>query len=152
MTLFRSNRLCRRVSQTIEATVTFSGGKRVDAAIGDHVIRTDQPVAKGGDGSAPSPFDTFLGALGTCAGIYVLGFCNSRGLDTEGVELRQRACFDEGGVLDHIDLEIEVPSTFPARYHKALVRAAEQCAVKKVIAAQPAIQARTVVREDTVAA
>lgn len=140
------------MSQTIEATVTFPGGRRVDAAIGDHVIRTDQPVHNGGGGAAPSPFDTFLASLGACAGIYVLGFCQSRGLDTEGIELRQRACFDEGGALDHIDIDIEVPAAFPAKYHKALVRAAEQCAVKKVIAAQPPIQARTQVREETAAA
>ena len=29
----------------------------------------------GGQGSAPTPFATFLASMGTCAGIYVLGFC-----------------------------------------------------------------------------
>ncbi len=129
-----------------EMIVTLPGGKRVDTQIGKHVIRTDQPVEGGGEDSAPAPFDLFLASIGTCAGIYVAGFCQKRGLPTEGIRLRQRNHFDrETGVLSRVEIDVEVPPSFPAKYHDALVRVADQCAVKKAIAAQPAFEVRAVV-------
>ena len=53
--------------------ITFPGNKKVDAEFNGFTIKTDQPVNQGGVGSAPTPFETFLASLGTCAGIYVLG-------------------------------------------------------------------------------
>jgi ribosomal protein S12 methylthiotransferase accessory factor len=128
-----------------EMTVTLPGGKRVDTQIGKHVIRTDQPVSNGGEDTAPSPFQLFLAAIGTCAGIYVAGFCQKRGLPTEGVRIRQRNHFDaETGALARVELDIEVPPAFPEKYFDALVRVADQCAVKKAIQAQPVFEVKTV--------
>ena len=133
-------------SETSEMVVTLPGGKRVDTQIGAHVIRTDQPVANGGEDTAPSPFNLFLAAVGTCAGIYVAGFCQKRGLPTDGIRLRQRNHFDpETGVLRRVEIDVEVPPSFPEKYHEALVRVADQCAVKKAIQAQPVFEVRTVV-------
>jgi putative redox protein len=129
-----------------EMIVTLPGGKRVDTEIGRHVIRTDQPVANGGEDSAPAPFDLFLAAIGTCAGIYVAGFCQKRNIPTDEIRIRQRNHVDPGtGVLARVELDIEVPPSFPPQYHAALVRVADQCAVKKAIQAQPAFAVRTVV-------
>lgn len=127
-----------------EMAITFPGGKRVDAQLGKHHIRTDQPAPAGAD-SAPSPFNLFLASIGTCAGIYVLGFCQNRGIPTEGVQLKQRVHFDpETGVLSNVEIDIQVPEGFPDKYKEALIRVAEQCAVKKAIAAQPTFDVRTV--------
>ncbi len=129
-----------------EMIVTMPGGKRIDAQIGKHVIRTDQPVSNGGEDTAPSPFQLFLAAIGTCAGIYVAGFCQKRQLSTEGIRIRQRNHFDDAtGVLARVELDIEVPASFPEKYREALVRVADQCAVKKAIQAQPVFEVRTVV-------
>ncbi len=78
----------------MEMEITFPGGKRVDASMGSHVIKTDQSVQSGGEGAAPEPFLLFLSSLGTCAGIYVLGFCQSRGLPTDGLRLTQNMDWD----------------------------------------------------------
>ncbi len=129
-----------------EMVVTLPGGKRVDTQIGKHVIRTDQPVSYGGEDTAPAPFDLFLAAIGTCAGIYVAGFCQKRGLPTEGIRLRQRNLIDrEKGVLTRVELDIEVPPGFPEKYLEALVRVADQCAVKKAIQAQPVFEVKAAV-------
>lgn len=121
-----------------EIVVTLPGGRRVDARVGQHVVRTDQPVSAGGEGSAPSPFQLFLASLGTCAGIFVQGFCASRGLSTEGIRIVEKATFGEDGVLAAVDLELELPAGFPEKYKDAVARVAEQCSVKRAIAAQPA--------------
>ena len=84
----------------IELWVTLPGGKRVDALVGGHVVRTDQPLDNGGEDTAPSPFQLFLAAIGTCAGIFVQGFCAKRGLPTEGIRIVERPRVDpETGVL-----------------------------------------------------
>jgi ribosomal protein S12 methylthiotransferase accessory factor len=129
-----------------ELVVTLPGGKKVDARLEAHVVRTDQPVSNGGEDTAPSPFNLFLAAIGTCAGIYVAGFCQKRGLPTEGIRLVQRSHLDPvSGALSRVDIDIEVPPGFPEKYRDALVRVADQCAVKKAIQAQPVFDVKTVV-------
>lgn len=116
----------------MEMLIDFPGGARVDAHFGPYTVQTDQPPMGGGEGVAPTPFAIFLASLGTCAGIYVLGFCQQRGLPTEGIQLVQRMNKNPvTGMVENVELEIQVPPTFPERYKDALVRAAELCAVKK---------------------
>ena len=137
----------------MEMIVTFPGGARVDAQFGPHTIRTDQPSHAGGDGSAPAPFSLFLASIGTCAGIYVLGFCRQRGLSTDGIHLVQRMDADpRTGMIGRISLDVQVPPEFPEKYRDALVRAASQCAVKKHLEAPPAFEVRTVVNSGAAAA
>jgi ribosomal protein S12 methylthiotransferase accessory factor len=131
---------------TSEMFVTLPGGKRVDMQVGGHLIRTDQPVPAGGEDSAPSPFDLFLASIGTCAGIFVAGFCHKRDLPTEGIRIAQRNHVDpETGALLSVELDVLVPAGFPEKYLEALVRVADQCKVKKTIQAQPTFAVRAVV-------
>ena len=120
--------------------VHFSGGKRVDAEVGSHIIHTDQAPEHGGNGSAPEPFELFLSSLATCAGLYVLGFCQARQISTEGIELVQHHRFDAGGQrLEAIELDILLPDTFPEKYRNAVVNAAAACKVKKALFAPPTV-------------
>ncbi len=119
----------------MEMEIVFSGGKRVDANYGDFTVRTDQTPMGGGEGSAPEPFDLFFASMGTCAGIYVLSFCQHHDLPFRGIRLLQRAERDpDSGMFERLIIEIIVPEDFPEKYHKALVRSAEQCTVKRHIA------------------
>jgi len=119
----------------MEMDITFGGGKRVDAIFDGFTVRTDQSRSGGGEGSAPEPFDLFFASLGTCAGIYVLSFCQHHGLPWEGIRLVQRTEREPGsGMYEKLEIDIIVPKSFPEKYHKALVRSAEQCTVKKHVA------------------
>jgi ribosomal protein S12 methylthiotransferase accessory factor len=130
----------------MEMVVSFPGGARVDADFGTYTVRTDQPPQAGGDGSAPAAFARFLASIGTCAGIYVLGFCRQRGLPTDGIRVVQRMEADpRTGMISKVGLDITVPPEFPKKYHEALVRAASQCAVKKHLETPPQFEVRTVV-------
>lgn len=132
----------------MEMIIDFPGGARVDAHFGPYTLQTDQPPSGGGNGSAPTPFATFLASMGTCAGIYVLGFCKQRGLPVEGIRIIQRTHTDPNtGMVAQIDLDIQVPPDFPERYHEALIRAAELCAVKKHIEKPPQFAIKTVILE-----
>ena len=128
-----------------EMTVDFPGGKRVTAHYDGFDIATDQGVDSGGEGAAPEPYDLFLASLATCAGFYVLKFCDGRSIPTEGVSIRQSWHRNEDKKLVRVAIEIRVPPEFPEKYHKALVRAAETCAVKKTLTDPPQITTETVV-------
>jgi ribosomal protein S12 methylthiotransferase accessory factor len=127
----------------MEMTIRFPGGARVDAEFGPYTVRTDQP-APTGDGSAPTPFATFLASIGTCAGIYVLGFCRQRGLPTEDIRITQSSESSKlTGMVENVHLEIHVPPGFPEKYRAALIRAAEHCTVKQHLASPPRIDVST---------
>jgi len=129
----------------MEMEISFPGGARVDARFGPHTVKTDQPPGGGGEGSAPTPFATFLASIGTCAGIYVLGFCRQRGLPTDGLRIVQRLAPDPAtGMVARIALDIHVPPGFPEKYRAALVRSAEQCAVKKHMETPPKFEVAVV--------
>jgi len=86
----------------------------------------------GGQDSAPAPFSLFLASIGTCAGIYVLSFCRQRGVPTEGIRIVQRMENNPATrMISKIELEIQLPPEFPEKYKDAVIRAADQCAVKK---------------------
>jgi putative redox protein len=112
----------------MEMIIDFPGESRVDAHFGPFTVATDQPPVA----SAPSPFEVFLSSIGTCAGIYVLGFCKQRNLPTEGIRIVEKIIHSRvTGMVETIGLEIQVPPEFPEKYHDSLVRSVELCAVKK---------------------
>lgn len=116
----------------MELVVSFPGGKKIDAEYNGYNIKTDQPVQAGGESSAPAPFDLFLASIGTCAGIYIQGFCQSRGLSTENMKIIQRMEYNPvKRLIGKIELEIQIPEDFPEKYRDAVINAAELCAVKK---------------------
>ncbi|MDD2694892.1 MAG: OsmC family protein [Anaerolineales bacterium] len=128
----------------MEMIIDFPGGARVDAHFGPFTVKTDQPP----QASAPTPFATFLASLGTCAGIYVLGFCQQRGIPTDGLRVVQRVHTDPAtGMVGNIDIEIQAPPSFPEKYLPSLVRSAEMCAVKKLIENPPTFNVTTKVAQ-----
>ena len=121
--------------------ITFPGGSRVDAQVQGHTITTDQSPGHGGDGSAPAPYAVFLASLGACAGYFVQAFCAGRNLSTEGVRVVQHVDKDPAtGLASHIRIDVEVPESFPSKYHPALIRAASQCSVKRSLERPPTIE------------
>lgn len=135
---------------TIEIKITFPGGKRVNAELDGFTIKTDQPIKYGGENSAPSPFDHFLASIGTCAGIYVLSFCENRKIPADNISLVERLEYgkttDGKTFIEKIVIEIIVPPDFPAKYHQALIKVADQCAVKKAIMNPPKFEVKTLVK------
>ncbi|NWG34787.1 MAG: OsmC family protein [Chloroflexi bacterium] len=124
----------------MEMIIDFPGGSRVDAHFGGFTVPTDQPPAA----SAPTPFAVFLSSIGTCAGIYVLGFCRQRGIPTDGIRIVQRIHSNPfTGMVSKIDLDIQVPAGFPDKYRDSLIRAADLCAVKKHLETPPAFEITT---------
>jgi ribosomal protein S12 methylthiotransferase accessory factor len=131
---------------TIE--VSFEGKKGVNAKIGKHVVKTDQPTDSGGNDLAPSPYELFLASLATCAGIYIKSFCDNRNLPTEGIKILQHAEYDsETKLASKLNLEIVVPASFPEKYRDALADVAGKCKVKKQIMNPPVFNVSTTIEK-----
>ena len=120
--------------------ITLDGKKKVNALYNGFIIKTDQPVEAGGDAAAPAPFDLFLASIGTCAGIYVKGFCDQREIPTDNIKIVQTMEFNrETRLISNISLDIQLPSDFPEKYKDAVINVANLCAVKKHLKNPPQI-------------
>ncbi len=130
----------------MEIRVYFDGNKKVNADFDGFTVATDQPQDAGGDGSAPSPFDIFLASIGTCAGAYILGFCQKRNISLDGVEIVQKMDWnEEKHLVSKITLEINVPANFPEQHRDSLVKFANLCTVKRHLFEPPQFDVVTVV-------
>lgn len=124
-----------------EIKVTFPGGYKVDAEYKDFLIKTDQPVHDGGEGTAPAPFDLFMASLATCAGYYVLAFCKEREIPTENAGVVMRIEKNpETKMIGKIAIEIHLPAEFPEKYKNAIIRAVDHCTVKAHMMRPPAFE------------
>lgn len=128
----------------MDIEVYFEEKMKVNARIGKHVIKTDQPVLSGGDGSAPAPFDYFLSSIATCSGIYVKRFCDQRGINSEKIRIIQKHSYNhDTHRIEKIEIKIQLPADFPEKYRSAIINVANQCSVKKHLFAPPEFDIRT---------
>lgn len=130
----------------MDMKVYFPGNKRVFADYKGFTIETDQPEHGGGDNSAPAPFDLFIASIGTCAGIFMLGFMQSRGIPTEGSGITLRTERDpDAGLIGRIILDMRLPAGFPEKYKDAIVNAVELCTVKRHMHQPPQFEVNTTI-------
>jgi putative redox protein len=124
--------------------ITFTGGLKVRAELDGLTVDTDQPIASGGGGEAAGPYDLFLASLGTCAGFFALRFMQQRGIDSTGARLTLATDKDpETGLAATVRIALELPHDFPDKYRQAIVRAMDQCKVKRQLEHPPVVEATT---------
>jgi len=118
--------------------VTFPDGLAVEAKVGDHHVRTDQPERHGGGDSAPPPFDLFLASVASCAGFYALRFCQQREIDTTDLAVSMDVHRDETGKrVERMTISVHLPEDFPEKYRPAILRSIDHCTVKRHILEPP---------------
>ena len=121
-----------------EIEVRFPGDVQVEAHIRGFVISTDQPEKSGGNNSAPSPFELFTSSIATCAGYFAVKFCRARNIDTAGMSLKMAYDWDkESKRYPKMSVELTLPEGFPEKYRGAIIKAMDQCVVKKHILEAP---------------
>jgi ribosomal protein S12 methylthiotransferase accessory factor len=131
--------------------IFFEDNKKVNADFNGRIIRTDQPAAAGGDDAAPSPFDLFLASIGTCAGIYVKGFCQQRNIPTDNIKIVQNMDVNpQTRLIEKISLDVKLPPDFPERYKSAVISTANLCTVKKHLMNPPQLEVISSVNEELV--
>ena len=120
--------------------ISFPGGMKVNAQFEHHLIKTDQTKKEGGEETAPEPLTYFIASIGTCAGVYILHFCKKRNLPMKYIRIITETEKDtDTHLIKKIMITIHLPSDFPQQYEKAVIRAADQCTVKKLLVTPPEI-------------
>lgn len=122
----------------MDMEISFPGGVTVQADYKGFSILSDQPETNGGLNQAPGPFDLFLASLGNCAGFFALRFCQQRKIDSKGLRMTLKGAWDaKAHRLANIAINIHLPEGFPEKYHAAIIKATDQCAVKRAILDPP---------------
>jgi len=130
----------------MEIKVDFGQGTQVNAHFGDFTVATDQPEKLGGFNTAPAPYDFFLASLATCAGFFVARFCQKREITMDGISINMRDTRNEKThLVENIEIEIVLPASFPEKYRSALIRATNECSVKKTLQNPPQIETITTI-------
>ena len=108
--------------------ISFPGGKRVYSDYKGFTITTDQSKKDGGENSAPTPSDLFFASLGTCAGLYALGFFEKRNFDTSKLKIAlELQSNKKTHMVEKITFKINLPPEFPEKYTSALIKAMNLC-------------------------
>ena len=115
---------------------SFPGGYRTDIQVlspgsGKVVeFQTDYSKEYGGDGSAPTPWDTFLAAMTACQGIHVRNFCAEHHIPTEALRVQMDLVLAEDNrEVREFRTNIVLPREFPEELKEQLIAEARHCKV-----------------------
>lgn len=115
--------------------VTHEGGLKFATEIRGHRVVVDQPAGAGGADEGPMPLELLGASLGSCVALYVRQFCESRGLDYEGmrVEVQQRGARDPNRI-GLFEVRVVLPVELPPHYGEMVERVARSCPAHHTLA------------------
>jgi len=121
--------------------IKYIDGKKFSEQNRKHIIIVDQPEDSGGNDQGPTPPELFIDSLGSCIGVYVLGFCKNTGLNPNGMKiiLDWEKAGDKPSRIKSISAKIELPDASVGPRKAALLKVAESCLIHETIKHQPAI-------------
>lgn len=119
---------------------------------GKHQFVADEPASAGGGDAGPDPYDYLLASLGVCTSMTV-GFYARRNkwpLENVTVSLWHsrihakdcEECQTMDGMLDRIDVEVELRGSLTAEQHAKLMDVAAKCPVHKTLTSEINIRLR----------
>jgi uncharacterized OsmC-like protein len=115
--------------------VAHERGLRFAAAVGSHIVPTDQPPSAGGEDSAPTPLELLSVAVGGCVAFYVHKYLETRHLPTDGVLVEvDQETVPRPHRVSAFDVRILLPETVPLLYHPIIESVARTCPVHNTLA------------------
>jgi uncharacterized OsmC-like protein len=114
-----------------------------EVVAGKHHLRADEPENYGGKDQAPGPYEYLLIALGSCTSMTVGLYARRKQIPLENITVSLRhsrihakdceECETKQGMLDRIDVEIELTGTLSSEQHKTLMAVAGKCPVHRTL-------------------
>jgi putative redox protein len=120
--------------------------------IGKYHLQVDEPVKVGGTEAAPDPYDYVLAGLGACTSMTVGLYARKKKwpLETITVSLRHARihaqdcadCETKQGMLDRIDLDVQLTGPLTPDQHASLMDIAAKCPVHRTLKSEIDIRLR----------
>ena len=135
--------------------VVVHGSERTfkqEIVVGKHSLVADEPVSAGGGDAGPDPYDYLLTALGVCTSMTVGLYARRKQFPLENITVSLRhsriyandceECETKEGMLDRIDVEVELTGSLSAEQHAKLMEIAEKCPVHRTLTSEINIRLR----------
>ena len=129
---------------TEEVTVRGNAaGFLQDVYVGKHQFKADEPVHVGGTATAPDPYDYLLAGLGACTSMTVGLYARTKKIPLDGISVTLRHsrihaddcehCETEVGMLDRIDLDLQLTGNLTPEQRAKLTEIAGKCPVHRTL-------------------
>jgi uncharacterized OsmC-like protein len=126
---------------------------RQEIVIGNHSLVADEPVSAGGSDAGPDPYDYLLTALGACTSMTVGLYARRKQIPLENITVSLRhsriyardceECETKEGMLDRIDVEVDLTGPLSAEQHNKLMEIAAKCPVHRTLTSEINIRLRS---------
>ena len=120
--------------------------------VGKHHVIADEPESTGGGDAGPDPYDYLLTSLGVCTSMTVGLYARRKQIPLENVTVSLshsriyakdcEECETEAGMLDRIDVEVELTGSLSAEQHAKLMEIAGKCPVHRTLTSEINIRLR----------
>jgi putative redox protein len=116
-------------SEAVLVEETRRGKFQVEAHVADATILIDEPVAFGGMGSGPTPYDMLSTALGACTAMTIRLYADRKGMAVERVRVRVKHHRGTLQARDRFEKFILIDGALTAEQRADLLRVAQRCPV-----------------------
>jgi uncharacterized OsmC-like protein len=117
-----------------------------EVVTGKHQLIADEPVSAGGGDAGPDPYGYLLAALGVCTSMTVGLYARRKQIPLENITVSLwhsriyakdcEECETEEGMLDRIDLELELSGPLSKEQHAKLMEIAGKCPVHRTLTSE----------------
>ncbi len=121
---------------------------------GQHRLIADEPVSAGGGDAGPDPYDYLLASLGICTSMTVGFYARRKQIPLENITVSLwhsrihatdcHECETREGMVDRIDVEVQLSGALSAEQHAALMDIAAKCPVHRTLTSEINIRLRAV--------
>src|SRR4029077_9644336 len=125
---------------------------RQEITAGKHHLVADEPTSVGGGAAGPDPYDYLLTARGVCTSMTIGFYARRNRLPLENItvslwhsRIHARDCEEcetREGMLDRIDVEIELTGSLSEAQHAKLMEIAAKCPVHRTLTSEINIRLR----------
>jgi putative redox protein len=121
-------------SETIIVAETGLGRYQVEARVGDAAFLIDEPVAAGGLGSGPNPYNLLSAALGACTTMTLRLYANRKGWPLQRVRVAVRHSRTDLNARDLFETDVALEGDLDDTQRTRLMEIAERCPVHLTLA------------------
>jgi putative redox protein len=126
---------------------------------GKHRLVADEPASAGGGDAGPDPYDYLLASLGVCTSMTIGFYARRNHLPLENITVSLwhsriyakdcEECETKEGMLDRIDVEVELTGSLTPEQRAKLMEIAAKCPVHRTLTSEINITLRAAEKSPT---